>query len=139
MELYSKGCEHVMRALVKIIQASPDGNFSIQEVCCKNRLPFSFTQKIFRLLTRKGYLEARTGPKGGYRFLISPEKISVLDIVKAVDGKDAFEGCVMGFQECRDSRPCALHKKWKMIRSTILQEMEKTSLVSLRGKFKKTS
>lgn len=131
MRLFSKGCEHVLRALTEI-PAEAENRFSIRMVCRRAKLPEPFTRKMFQRLVQKGVLEARQGPGGGYSLRVSPQKISVWRIVEAIDGPGSVRGCVLGSPECNGRRICPLHQNWKRIRSTVIRELKSTMLGNLR-------
>ncbi|MCH7649769.1 MAG: Rrf2 family transcriptional regulator [Nitrospinae bacterium] len=88
--LYSKGCEYAIRALVHAAPKKKGERFKAKAICEKAGIPESFTRKVFRLLVHAGFLEALRGPGGGYALLEDPERISLLEIIKAVDGADTF-------------------------------------------------
>lgn len=58
----------------------------------------SFVAKIFPKLEKAGIVQAATGVRGGYRLARAPGKISVLDIVDAIEGHKPLFDC----QEIRD-------------------------------------
>ena len=133
--LYSKGCEYTIRALAM----AQDGkekmglSFSAKDICERAGLPEWYTRKVFQNLVREGILKAHRGPGGGYVFSGDPQKISILAMIKAIDGKDALEGCVMGPGRCKDRRPCPLHKKWKNIKEKLVAELKSISVRDLIG------
>ncbi|MFC9894950.1 RrF2 family transcriptional regulator [Nocardia sp. NPDC127579] len=55
-------------------------------------LPPEYLKKRLQPLVRAGILESAPGVRGGYRLARPPERISVLDVVAAVEGRtDAFQ------------------------------------------------
>src|SRR3989338_1455537 len=98
--LYSKGCEYALRALTEIPLKQKIIGFSVKSVCKSAKIPESFTRKTFQTLAKNRILVARPGPGGGYRFRKDPSQVSVLDIIYAVDGDDAFDKCVIKDFKC---------------------------------------
>ncbi|MBI3315904.1 MAG: Rrf2 family transcriptional regulator, partial [Candidatus Omnitrophica bacterium] len=62
----------------------------------------------------KKVLKSKTGPTGGFVLAVPPDKLSILRVVSAVDNfpGSQFSGCLMGFKECDDRKPCLLHDAW---------------------------
>ena len=85
-----------------------DEKISPNIVCKKAKIPKPYTQKIFQLLTQRGILNSSTGPKGGYSLVKDPKKISLLEIVYAIDGEETFDKCLMGLSVCDDKNPCPI-------------------------------
>ena len=130
-QLYSKGCEHAIRALAEAPGNGENKAFSVKAICQKSGLPEWFTRKIFQDLVKKHILLASQGPGGGYRFRILPKNLSLLQIVEAVDGSDCMEGCVMGLPICDEKKSCPLHRMWKRIKFKMLSELRSTTLQEL--------
>ncbi|MFC9689479.1 RrF2 family transcriptional regulator [Kribbella sp. NPDC056951] len=56
-------------------------------------LPTAYLNKQLQALTRAGILSSVSGPKGGFQLARDPRKISLLDIVVAIDGPDDAFRC----------------------------------------------
>lgn len=130
LRLYSKGCEYALRGLMHC--AGDEGAVhGFREICRKARTPEHFTRKMFQTLTRKGLLRSIPGPNGGFRLAISPKTINLRQIIEAIDGKEAFEGCVLGMSSCREERPCALHEAWTTAKAVLIPQLENHTLADL--------
>ena len=121
MQLYSKGCEYAIKALLHMKEQGK--NYGARAICRKARIPESFSRKVFQSLVRGDFLEAISGPGGGYRLKNHPKEISILDIVKAVDGEKAYDQCVMGLSKCQNSNPCVLHESWQNTKKKLTSEL----------------
>ncbi len=66
----------------------------------RQEIPLRYLEQIFQELRRAHLVDAKRGPKGGYSLARSPEKITLGDIVAAVQGPldlyDTKEGSVPG-------------------------------------------
>jgi len=56
-------------------------------------LPAAYLNKQLQALARAGILSSVSGPKGGFRLNRSPEAITLLDVVVAIDGPDDAFRC----------------------------------------------
>lgn len=67
-------------------------------------LPPAYLNKQLQALARAGIVESIPGPRGGFRLARRPDRITVMDVVAAIEGpEDAFR-C----QEIRQQAPVAL-------------------------------
>lgn len=142
--LYSKKCEYVLSGLARLSCGSGEKRFRAVDFCREYDLPEPFTRKALQELVRVGILRAVQGPGGGYSFAKSPQKITVLEVIEAVEGKMRFDSCVMGFEECGARQPCGMHAMWIQLKEKILARLEQETLdslmrVSSRLQSKKTS
>jgi Rrf2 family protein len=56
-------------------------------------IPAPYLAKSLQALTRAGIVESTTGRNGGYRLGRNASEITLLDIVQAIEGKDALFRC----------------------------------------------
>jgi Rrf2 family protein len=129
--LYSKGCEYTFRALMHVVRGDGVERFQATDVCRKAGIPESFTRKIFQSLVQGGLLKAVRGPGGGYVLTEHPADISLLRIIRAVDGEDTFDRCIMGLPHCGGKRPCPLHEVWAEAKERLLERLEAKTLQDL--------
>lgn len=130
-KLYSKGCQYALRALACVVDEDGAKRFQAKEICQRAGIPESFTRKIFQSLVQGGFLEAHRGPGGGYALKQKPEEISLVDVIRAVDGDATFDQCIMGLSECRGDNPCPLHQLWASAKGQLLDSLEKSTLIDL--------
>jgi Rrf2 family protein len=129
--LYSKTCEYAIRAMI-YMAGKPKGAYcTAQEVAKAEGLPAYFLSKILRILARHRLLDSAKGPTGGFALSRASDKVFLREIVDAVDGKDAYESCAIGFMSCTEDTPCPLHDMWTCLRDQIKDYLNITSLAQL--------
>jgi Rrf2 family protein len=76
----------------------------------------SYLLKHLQALTRAELFESVPGPKGGFRLAKSPEKITLVDVVSAVEGPGPAFRCTeirqrgpSGLEPAAYRLPCAIH------------------------------
>ncbi len=130
-KIYSKGCEYAIRALSHIPLGQAKETFSAKTLCKKARIPESYTRKVFQSLVRAKFFSAISGPGGGYVLINDPHNISLFDIIKAVDGDEIFERCILGLTSCRANNPCPVHNIWKKMKFDMVDELKSQTLDKL--------
>jgi Rrf2 family protein len=71
------------------------------------------------------------GRFGGYRLGRTPEQITVLQIVEALDGKVMFANCVEDTDNCERAENCPGHVLWERLTGVVRGELEGISLSHL--------
>ncbi|HYU60102.1 MAG TPA: Rrf2 family transcriptional regulator [Solirubrobacterales bacterium] len=71
---------------------SGDAPVPIAAIAERRAMPVQFLEQLFSTLRRAGLLVSHRGVKGGYTLARSPEEITVLEVVQALDGKVGEEG-----------------------------------------------
>lgn len=132
MRVISKFGEYGLRALLYMVSHRNDQEYvSIRQMAEELDISFHFLTKILQTLTQKGLLQSYRGPNGGVAFLVPPEKILLADLIKALEGNDFFETCLLGLPGCGEKAPCPMHQFWKEIKGAIKSEFETTSLAEM--------
>jgi len=82
----SRKALYAIRALTYVASTRGDRLCTITEIAEKEEIPREYIAKILKELTTKGFLASYRGIKGGYRLNKSPDDISLLNILEAVQG-----------------------------------------------------
>lgn len=130
--IYSTGCEYGIRALMNMARLAPDGRFLLlRKVVGGDELPAHFVGKILQTLVREKILLSAKGRGGGFALERSPEKITLRQIVDAVDGPQRIQQCILGFSSCDDTQHCPQHDEWVEVRQHIERMLDHTTLADL--------
>ena len=73
------------------------------------------------------------GAKGGYRLVVPPHKLTLLDVVEAVVGEIFLNDCVMRPASCNRSNACAVHLVWEKARSQLRATLKEATFAGLAG------
>lgn len=117
--LFSRQCEYALQAVLYLALKPAGERVSIKDLTRRLAIPYHFLAKILQDLTRKGILVSVKGPGGGFGLAAPAERITLFQIVEAVDGTDFTKTCVLGFPECSGKNPCAVHETWSELRDRI--------------------
>lgn len=132
MRIISRSGEYGLRALLYMVAHREEGTFvSIRGMAEELDISFHFLTKILQVLTQKGFLHSYRGPNGGIAFQISPENILLSDLIRALEGDDFFDKCLLGLPGCGERQPCPMHNFWKTIRAAFKEEFETTTLADM--------
>lgn len=136
--MFSKSCEYAIRAAIYIAaKGTPDKKVGIEEICDHIEAPKHFTAKILQILTRNQIISSQKGVNGGFYLNKYQSKMTLAQIVSAIDGDLLFTGCGLGLKECSEIEPCPLHDKFKGIRAGIKKMLEESTIEAMAGKLKK--
>ncbi|MBI5154042.1 SUF system Fe-S cluster assembly regulator [Candidatus Poribacteria bacterium] len=92
-------------------------------------LPMPTVGKILKLLTRAELLESVRGANGGYRLARVPGEISVIEIIRAIEGPVAMTDCVGGSPDgCTMEPHCPVTSNWHRINRAVVGALEGITL-----------
>lgn len=78
--------DYALRALIEMAAREDERPVSAEELGREQDIPRGFLQGILADLRRAGVVASQRGKSGGWRLDRAPEKISVADVIRAVDG-----------------------------------------------------
>ena len=83
----SSRCEYACRAILELaLNGQADVPVTVQAIAEKRNIPGKYLVHILIQLKRAGLVRSVRGAQGGYLLCKTPETITLLDIVEAIDG-----------------------------------------------------
>lgn len=109
-----------------------DGHVQVKDIAEGAGVPSAYLSKIIHQLGRRGVLETRRGIGGGVLLKQGAEMLTLYDLAEALDDPILKPKCMLGAEECSDSRACAAHRFWKahweegiaFLKETTIQEIQ---------------
>lgn len=138
--MFSASCHYGLQAMFYIAtHSSEDQNVELSEIATEQNIPKHFLSKILQLLVKHKLLVSMKGPTGGFKLSRPSHDITIIEVVKAIDGLDIFSQCGIGFKECDGTDPCPIHHDYKLIRDRVYALFHDTTLDGLAEEIKKGS
>ena len=125
-----------MLALTRLAKEYGKGTLMISEIAESELIPKRFLESILLELKKQGYLASKLGKKGGYYLIKSPDKISLLEIVRIFEGSIAMLRCTsekfyQPCEHCKDEATCSIRGTFKDIREYTYNKLANTTLDKL--------
>lgn len=91
-----------------------------------------YLEQIVALLNKAGLVKSLRGSCGGYKLVSSPEKYTVGDILKAVEGNLSAVSCISDDGEpCHNKTTCVSVRIWERLDDAINEVLEGITLADL--------
>lgn len=87
----SKKSRYGLRALVDLSVRAKEEQISLNSIAERNNISLQYLEQVFAALRRAGIVKSIKGPQGGYLLDKDADKITVLEIVKALEGSYELE------------------------------------------------
>lgn len=131
MKISSRG-EYALRALI-VLGLHDQRVLSIAEIGEKTLVPVNYLEHILLQLKMLGYLRSKRGKYGGYLLAKSPSQIIIGKVVRSLEGPLAPMSCVSitAYEECPLEGECLLKPLWALIRDTVAELLDQTTLANL--------
>lgn len=142
--MISNRCKYALKALIYIARQDKDKSILSTEISNDENIPKKFLENILRDLKNAQFLTSRRGAKGGYRLNKDPEKVTLIEVIRLMDGPIALLPCVsimyhQPCDTCTTEDTCTIRDVFIEVRDATLEIYRKTTLSSLAKKKNKLS
>lgn len=93
-----------------------------------------YLKHLMTSMAKEGLIVSTRGRHGGFMLKKSPDEIFLNEIINAVDQKEKYDGCILGFDNCSDETPCAVHKDWSKVKHEVDLLFNQTTLKEIVAK-----
>lgn len=109
------------------------GPVSASDISKREDISLDYLEQLLNRLKRNGLVIAIRGPKGGYVLSRKPDKITILEIIKALGDSITPVFCLSNdkIKKCNRLDRCVTRVLWKQLGDKITQILEGTSLKDL--------
>ncbi len=108
--MFSKSCQYAIRAVTYLAEQQGNvKNVGVKEIAESLQVPQQFLAKILQQLAKHNLITSMKGPGGGFYLGEANANVTLLDIVKTMDGKNTLNTCILGKPSCSSEHPCPLH------------------------------
>ena len=129
MNLTTKGRFAVTAMLDLAMQHSSDP-VTLAEISQRQKISLSYLEQLFGKMRRRALVNSVRGPGGGYRLAKDMGRVSVADIIVAVDEPIDSTRCG-GKEDCNDGEKCITHDLWEKLNDHIFDYLGTVTLKQL--------
>jgi Rrf2 family protein len=130
----SSRCEYACRAVMELANHGPSAPpLTVDSIAERRHIPEKFLVHVLLQLKRAGIVRSVRGARGGYLLARAPENVTLLDILRAVDGP------VLDPLPVRDSGSADLARAWREIGRGIEKVLGATTIRAILDRAGKSS
>jgi Rrf2 family iron-sulfur cluster assembly transcriptional regulator len=129
MRLTTKG-RFAVTAMLDLALREAAGPVTLAGISERQGISLSYLEQLFGKLRRAQLVDSVRGPGGGYTLAKLAGRISVADIITAVDEPVDATQCG-GRENCHDNHRCMTHDLWTNLNATIFDYLSQVNLATL--------
>ncbi|MDO8704515.1 MAG: Fe-S cluster assembly transcriptional regulator IscR [Sulfuricaulis sp.] len=111
MKLTTKG-RYAVTAMLDLALRYGKGAVTLSDIAKRQGISLSYLEQLFAKLRRTGLVDSVRGPGGGYTLAMEPNKISVAEIIVAINENIDATRCG-GEKNCHGDEACLTHQLWE--------------------------
>lgn len=126
LELTRRG-DYGVRAML-VLARPGSGQMTAAQLAAATEIPPNLVPRVMGDLVRAGLVANRRGRNGGYRLGKPADRISILDIIWAVEGDPRRKTCVLRGGPCGRDGTCAVHDTFFRAQDAVFRTLADVSL-----------
>lgn len=131
MRLTTKG-RFAVTAMMDLALRGEEGPIALASVAERQSISLSYLEQLFGKLRRHNLVESVRGPGGGYCIAKPLDKLSVADIIRAVDEQLDATQCG-GEENCHEAHRCMTHDLWSTLNDKMFEYLASVTMSDLVG------
>jgi Rrf2 family protein len=126
----TRQADYAVRAMVFLSKLETDQRAATSQIAKVQKIPPSFLAKIISQLSIAGLIHTSRGAHGGVTLSRPPRKISLLDVVEAIDGPITLNDCTLEPGTCQHHEDCPMHIIWCELQADLIKKLSATTFDS---------
>jgi FeS assembly SUF system regulator len=111
--------------------AAGDGVMSAQALAERARLELPTVSKLLKQLAQAGLVASTRGINGGYRLARAPHRITIADVVTAMEGPIGMTECSAHAGLCDHEPHCGVRVNWQRISQAIAGALASVTIADM--------
>src|SRR5689334_16312691 len=132
MKLTTKG-RFAVTAMLDLALHGAEGPVTLAGISERQKISLSYLEQLFGKLRRRELVESVRGPGGGYHLARDASRVTVAEIVSAVDETLDSTQCG-GRENCQGESRCMTHDLWEELNATVYGFLKGVTLAQLVDK-----
>ncbi len=123
----TRQADYALRAMLYLARLEPTQRAATSQIADEQHIPPSFLAKIISQLSIAGLIHTSRGARGGVSLARSPEEVTILEVVEAIDGPISLNECTHSAGACTFGETCPLRPLWCETQAELVDRLRKTS------------
>jgi Rrf2 family protein len=127
----SKKADYALIAMRHLAGGDAGSSASAREIAESYAIPPELLAKVLQRLVRAGLLVSVQGTRGGYKLVRDAQRMSVADVIQAIDGPVTVTACSSEEGNCDQFEKCNVRDPLWRVRERILSALDECTIAEL--------
>ncbi len=137
--MFSTKAEYGVRVMVELARRTGGDPVPLAEIAANDGLPLAYLEHLVARLRKAGLVDSRRGSRGGYMLARPAARITMAEVVEALEGSiapiecisEAADGSIVCSRESSPDHVCPTKLLWTRVRLSIVNTLRETTLADL--------
>jgi Rrf2 family protein len=117
--------------MVDLARNYKKGPVHMRDISKRQNISSKYLEQIIIPLKRADFITSQRGPNGGHMLSRPPEKISVGEIVRVLEGQPCLVNCLEDPGLCDKSSNCVSRKIWYIATQAVFDKLNSITLMEM--------
>jgi Rrf2 family protein len=127
----TRQADYAVRAVHYLASLDNGTRAPTMKIAEEQQIPPSFLAKIVSQLSVAGVVQTSRGARGGVSLARPSEKISLLEVIEAIDGPITLNECVPDPSVCPFGDECPVHEIWCESQKDLVEKLASANFAKL--------
>jgi len=127
----SKKADYGLIAVKHLAMHRNEHACSASEIADEYGISTTLMAKVLQKLARQNLVAAKHGSSGGYQLAKTPDQISALEIITAIDGPVLITSCVTSHGNCDATSKCSVREPLRRVNESILNVLGTVTIAQM--------
>jgi len=127
----TRATDYAVRVLVQLATVPDEGKMQLNALAMATGVRETFLSKILQRLAHQGLVSSHRGTGGGFCLRVLPSKITLLQVVEAMEGRTQLNVCLGEGDSCDRKFFCSSHPVWQEAQAALTKVLANVSIAQL--------
>lgn len=116
------------RMVLDLAKRYDEGPVRIGDIAAREGISVKYLEQLIIPLKQANFIKSVRGPKGGHMLTRPPERITVGEVVKVLEGGTMLTECVENPEKCEKHQNCMTRNIWKAASRAMYEKLDSMTL-----------
>jgi Rrf2 family protein len=131
MDIVRRNTDYALRAMINLARNYKKKLVSSRTIAIQEKVPYQLACKLMQRLHKVKLIKSTMGTKGGFYLSRKPDKITLLEIIEAVQESLSLNRCMLAKFECPKQKTCTIKPRLAELQEYIGKYLKNITLAEL--------
>jgi Rrf2 family protein len=131
MDVLRRNTDYALRAMMNLTAHYGNEPVSTRSIAAEEDISYQLACKLMQKLQNARLVKSCMGPKGGFVLAREPNKISLLEVIEAIQGPVTVNRCLLENDACSRQSDCLISERLERLQEYIVNFLKNATLTKL--------